>query len=258
MLRRLVPARGRGSRCPAGEPMEAKLALARFIVARSHGAEAAEAAEAHFTRVVREGGAPDEVPEAPLPDGDPLHLPALLAAAFGLSTSDARRMIAPGRRQARRRRSWPSSTCRARSSQERFVQAGKRRFVRCSPADARLTQHGQMLLLSTGRPRGRQQNRPCHSTPERPSSESDTTRTESSVRPLARVGGFFAARPRPAPIFENSTACVKRRGLSSLVVLGVARSEVTPSSPFWRTRRFSRRCRTEPAVTLGRAASACG
>src|SRR6478735_12703277 len=39
---------------PDGDAMDAKLALARFIVARSHGAEAATAAEAHFTRVVRE------------------------------------------------------------------------------------------------------------------------------------------------------------------------------------------------------------
>src|SRR5579871_6116333 len=48
---------------PEGGPMEAKLALARFIVARSHGEEAARAAEEHFTRVVREGRAPDEIPE---------------------------------------------------------------------------------------------------------------------------------------------------------------------------------------------------
>ena len=34
--------------------------------------------------------------EAALPEGDPLHLPALLAAAFGLSTSEARRMIGQG------------------------------------------------------------------------------------------------------------------------------------------------------------------
>jgi len=56
---------------PAGEPMAAKLDLARFIVTRSHGAEAAASAEAHFTRVVREGGAPDEIPEALLTSGDP-------------------------------------------------------------------------------------------------------------------------------------------------------------------------------------------
>jgi tyrosyl-tRNA synthetase len=81
---------------PEGEPMDAKLALARWIVARSHGEEAAVAAEAHFTRVVREGQAPDDVPEATLPPGDPVHLPALLAEVFGLSTSEARRLIGQG------------------------------------------------------------------------------------------------------------------------------------------------------------------
>ena len=81
---------------PATEPMEAKLELARFIVRRSHGDDAARAAEDHFTRVVREGGAPEEVPEHPLPADDPVHLPTVIASAFGLSTSEARRMIAQG------------------------------------------------------------------------------------------------------------------------------------------------------------------
>src|SRR5687767_13108186 len=76
---------------PPGEPMDAKLALARAIVARSHGEDAAREAEAHFTRVVREGQAPEELPDAVLPPDDPVHLPALLASAFGLSTSEARR-----------------------------------------------------------------------------------------------------------------------------------------------------------------------
>jgi tyrosyl-tRNA synthetase len=81
---------------PAGDPMQAKLELARFIVRRSHGDEAAVSAEAHFTRVVREGEAPEDVPALALPNGDPVHLPALIASGFGLSTSDARRMIAQG------------------------------------------------------------------------------------------------------------------------------------------------------------------
>src|SRR5436190_20588933 len=38
---------------PTGDPLEAKLELARFIVRRSHGDDAAGEAEAHFTRVVR-------------------------------------------------------------------------------------------------------------------------------------------------------------------------------------------------------------
>ena len=79
------------------DPMEAKLALARFIVGRSHGEEAATRAEAHFTRVVREGQAPEEVPEADVPAEDPVHLPALLVELFRVpSTSEARRLISQG------------------------------------------------------------------------------------------------------------------------------------------------------------------
>ena len=58
---------------PPADPLEAKLALARFIVARSHGQAAAAVAEEHFTRVVREGKPPEEVPELALPEDDPVH-----------------------------------------------------------------------------------------------------------------------------------------------------------------------------------------
>jgi tyrosyl-tRNA synthetase len=81
---------------PAADPMEAKLALARYVVARSHGDEAARAAEEHFTRVVRRGEAPEEVEEAVLEGEDPLHLPAFLAAKLGESTSHWRRTIDQG------------------------------------------------------------------------------------------------------------------------------------------------------------------
>jgi tyrosyl-tRNA synthetase len=118
---------------PEGEPMEAKLSLARFIVRRSYGADAARGAEAHFTRVVREGGAPAEVPEAPLPDGDPIHLPALLAAAFGLSTSEARRLIGQGGVRLDGTAVSEIDVARAALAGS-VVQAGKRRFVRF-PAD---------------------------------------------------------------------------------------------------------------------------
>src|SRR5947209_6341712 len=53
---------------PAEPPMEAKLALARFITARSHGEEAARGAEEHFTRVVREHRAPEDVLEVDAPE----------------------------------------------------------------------------------------------------------------------------------------------------------------------------------------------
>jgi tyrosyl-tRNA synthetase len=73
---------------PEGDPLDAKLALARSIVTRAHGEPAARAAEEHFTRVVREGQAPEGVPSYTLPQGDPIHLPAVLADAFALSTND--------------------------------------------------------------------------------------------------------------------------------------------------------------------------
>jgi len=111
------------------DPLEAKLALARWIVARSHGDGAARAAEEHFTRVVREGRAPEDVPEHALPDGDPVHLPAVLAEAFGLSTSEARRLLAQGGVRIDGRPVAELDLPRARLSGA-LVQAGKRRFVR--------------------------------------------------------------------------------------------------------------------------------
>jgi tyrosyl-tRNA synthetase len=113
----------------AGDPLEAKLALARFIVTRSHGEEAARAAEEHFTRVVREGQAPDEVPEASLPAGDPVHLPGVLADSFGLSTSEARRLIAQNGVKVDGQPIVDLDVPRA-TLDGAVLQAGKRRFVR--------------------------------------------------------------------------------------------------------------------------------
>lgn len=115
------------------EAMTAKLELARRIVTRWHGDEAAAAAEAHFTRVVREGGAPEDVPAGVLPEGDPIHLPALLAAAFGLSTSEARRMISQGGVKVNGAAATSLDIPRADLAGA-LVQAGKRRFVQYLPS----------------------------------------------------------------------------------------------------------------------------
>jgi tyrosyl-tRNA synthetase len=117
---------------PEGDPMEAKLALARFIVGRSHGDEAAHGAEEHFTRVVREGKAPEEMPEAQLPEGDPVHLPALLACVFGISTSEGRRLIGQGGVQVNGEPVTELDLPRKRL-ENAVLQAGKRRFVRLTP-----------------------------------------------------------------------------------------------------------------------------
>jgi tyrosyl-tRNA synthetase len=115
---------------PAGDPLEAKLELARFIVRRSHGDDAAAAAEAHFTRVVREGQAPEDLPEAELPGGDPVHLPALLTEHLGIaSTSEARRLIAQGAVKVNGEPVTELDVPRA-VLEGALVQAGKRRFAR--------------------------------------------------------------------------------------------------------------------------------
>jgi tyrosyl-tRNA synthetase len=111
------------------DPLEAKLALARWIVTRSYGEEEARAAEEHFTRVVREGRAPDDVSEHRLPEGDPLHLPAVLADAFGLSTSEVRRLISQGGVKVEGRQVSDLDLPRSALAGA-LVQAGKRRFVR--------------------------------------------------------------------------------------------------------------------------------
>jgi tyrosyl-tRNA synthetase len=115
---------------PGGDPMEAKLALARGIVELYHGAEAAARAEEHFTRVVREHQPPtDGVSEIRLPDGDPVHLPAVLASAFGVTTSEARRLIAQG--GVRVNGDVATELDVPRSALEgALVQAGKRRYAR--------------------------------------------------------------------------------------------------------------------------------
>jgi tyrosyl-tRNA synthetase len=112
------------------DPLQAKLALARFIVARSHGEEAAKQAEAHFTRVVREGRVPEQVREADVPADDPVHLPTLLVELFRVpSTSEARRLIAQG--GVKLNGDVVSELDLPRSALGgALLQAGKRQFVR--------------------------------------------------------------------------------------------------------------------------------
>ena len=117
------------------DPMEWKLELARGIVSRWHGPDAARRAEEHFTRVVREHQPPEDVPETELPAGDPLHLPALLVQYLGVgSTSEARRLIAGGAVKVGGETVAELDLPRARL-EGALVQAGKRRFMRFSGVD---------------------------------------------------------------------------------------------------------------------------
>lgn len=120
-------------RAVAGEanPRDFKVELAMEIVARFHGAAAAEAAAEDFDRRFRQGEMPEQMPELELPAaGGVLPLPSLLkAAGLTKSTSEALRMIRQSAvRMDGERVEDPGLEVRAGSTH--VYQVGKRRFAR--------------------------------------------------------------------------------------------------------------------------------
>jgi tyrosyl-tRNA synthetase len=90
-----------GAETPQAQPNEAKRELGRRIVARLHGEHAAAEAEGHFDRLFVRHEAPEEVEEVALgaylgDDGASVHLPRLMAGAFEISSSEARRLLEQG------------------------------------------------------------------------------------------------------------------------------------------------------------------
>jgi tyrosyl-tRNA synthetase len=79
-------------------PAEAKRELARRLVERFHDAAAAAAGEERFDQVHVRHEAPDDIEEVRVEPSDAgqVHLPALIASRFGVSTSEARRLLSQG------------------------------------------------------------------------------------------------------------------------------------------------------------------
>ena len=115
----------------AANPRDAKRALARALVTRFHDAAAAEAAEQAFDRVHREHKPPEEMPSVTLIDDGLIHLPALLADAFGVSRSEARRTLEQGGVKLDGEPLAPDPLDRPLEQLDgRVLQLGKRRFAR--------------------------------------------------------------------------------------------------------------------------------
>jgi tyrosyl-tRNA synthetase len=115
---------------PGRHPMEAKRELGRRIVEWFWDAEAAAGAERHFDQVHVEGGTPDEMPEIALDGGD-AHLPALIADGFGISRSEARRIVAQGGVKLDGKAVDPERLDLPVAELDgRVLQVGKRRFAR--------------------------------------------------------------------------------------------------------------------------------
>jgi tyrosyl-tRNA synthetase len=103
--RLLLPSRADDGDPPGAEagapadltPRDAKRALARAIVTWLYSAEDGEAAERHFDRVFVQHEAPEEIEEATFAgNGGLVHLPGVMAEEFGMSRSQARRLIDEG------------------------------------------------------------------------------------------------------------------------------------------------------------------
>jgi len=120
---------------PALAPRDVKRSLARALVERFYDADAAQAAEESFDRlhVRRELPDPEDVPVVRwgMNGSATVHLPALLAQAFSVSTSEARRGISQG---AVRLDGEPVAgdvlDVPAGNLHGRVLQMGKRRFAR--------------------------------------------------------------------------------------------------------------------------------
>jgi tyrosyl-tRNA synthetase len=113
-------------------PRDAKRALARALVERFHGPEAAAEAEAGFDQVFVARGLPDDIEEAEVrPANGSVHLPELMADLFGGSRSEARRKIAQGGVRLDGERVAPDVLdLPAEALDGRVLQVGKRQFRR--------------------------------------------------------------------------------------------------------------------------------
>jgi tyrosyl-tRNA synthetase len=116
-------------------PMDAKMALAREIVAIYHGEAAVAPAEGNFRRVFQEGLAPEEIEERAVPAGSTA-ADALLAAGWVSSRSEARRIVEQGGVTLDGRRV-SSSTDVLDLATPVVMRAGKRRHMRLKKAEGK-------------------------------------------------------------------------------------------------------------------------
>jgi tyrosyl-tRNA synthetase len=124
-----------GSSVPTDvSPRDAKHALAHALVARFHSPAEADEAAARFEQVHIAREVPSDIEDWPIVgDGELVHLPELIAEAFGGSRSEARRTISQG---GVRLDGEPVSALDLPAGEldGRVLQVGKRRFKRLRAA----------------------------------------------------------------------------------------------------------------------------
>ena len=118
-------------------PMELKMRLAREIVEQFHSADAAQAAEEHFTKVFRKRELPEEMPPLPVSmgaDGTSAVDITMVAVSGKVvsSRSEARRLLAAGAIEVDGQRVTDQQVVVRDGS---VIRVGKRRFLRIVDAD---------------------------------------------------------------------------------------------------------------------------
>ena len=113
-------------------PRAVKVELAKFLVARFHGAQIAEKAEAEFNEIFVNKGLPTEMPEVQVaPTIDLLIYQLLVQTALSPSKNEARRLIAGGAIELGGTKiSDEQAKVTLVAGQSLVLKAGKRKFVR--------------------------------------------------------------------------------------------------------------------------------
>jgi len=110
-------------------PRNAKVELAKRLVADFHDSKAAEAAEQEFDRVFRSGGAPDDIPVTKHTGAQDI-VSVIIAAELVTSKSEGRRMIQQGAVSVDGSKLSDSSTLLGKREEPYVVKVGKRRFAK--------------------------------------------------------------------------------------------------------------------------------
>ena len=110
-------------------PGDTKRRLARAVTSLYWGEAEARAAEEAFDQVFKMGGIPDDIAAFSLSEEDPITVPGLIRDVFGLSGSEARRLLTQGAVKVDGEVLEAQEAARA-ALVGRVMQVGKRRFVR--------------------------------------------------------------------------------------------------------------------------------
>jgi tyrosyl-tRNA synthetase len=109
-------------------PRDAKAALARRLVERLHGPEAAARAEEDFERRFRRHEQPEEIPSFTFETGFPIRLTeAMVRSGLARSMGDARRLV---QQRGVKRNGDVVTSDEVEVSDGDVIQVGKRRWVR--------------------------------------------------------------------------------------------------------------------------------